>query len=252
MLDADAHQVLESPHGDGSEEGAFGGEAGTEMGPAAARHAEDVLSGHRNIVQEDLAEVEAADAQLVQRAQLNPFGAGIDHQERDAFARRGRGVGADCRDHGVGDRGAGDEQLLPGDQIGVALEAARGAQGRGVRARAGLGEGERHCGLAASDARQPALFLIVAAQAGDGVCVEQSAYAGALGLIAPTATTIISCGIHWPTFRDLWLPSRNVRFFELRIKSVSNFITSRRTIRGTCQLTGEQSYRGQLSAPTMM
>ena len=106
------------------------------------------------------------------RERSKPGDVGVHEERRDAAGLllrvRHREEEAD-----VGGLSAGDEHLLPGDPVGVALAHGPGLLVARVRAGVRLGQGEAAELLAAGEGRQEALLLVLVAELLDRVADER-------------------------------------------------------------------------------
>ncbi|MNO43811.1 hypothetical protein D3C76_340400 [compost metagenome] len=106
-------------------------------------------------------------ADLVQLASTLETGTGGFHSDQaDAFGAGGR-VGLAHHDDQVGDQAMADEGLAAVDHVLVAIAHGGGAHGLEVAAGARLGHGDGQDQLAGTGTRQPSLFLLFIAAAGD-------------------------------------------------------------------------------------
>ena len=130
---------------------------------ALALLAEQVLGRDAAVVEEDLAGRRALDPHLrLDPADLEARRVGLDHERGDAGVA-GLGIGLGEDDVEVRDAGVGDEALAAVEHVLVALAPRLGAHRGRVGARARLGQRVGGQPLAARQARQPALLLLVAA-----------------------------------------------------------------------------------------
>ena len=128
---------------------------------AGALLAEQVLLGHLDVVEEQLGGVLGLHADLVEvAAALEALHAALDDEQADALVA-GVGVGAADHDHQVGHDAVADEGLRAVEHVVVALVDGRRADALQVAAGAGLGHRDRRDDLAADQAGQPALLLLV-------------------------------------------------------------------------------------------
>ena len=130
--------------------------------------AEQVLGRQRDILEEQLRGVGGIEAELLElaaAAETRRVG-GFHHHQRDALGALLRiGLGDD--DDQVGVLAVGDEGLRAVEQVAVALLHRRGADVLQVGAGAGLAHGDGADHLAAGELGQPALLLLLGAEAQD-------------------------------------------------------------------------------------
>ena len=100
------------------------------------------------------------------RPRSKPVHAALDDQQADALVA-GVGVGARDHDHEVGQDAVADERLRAVEDVVVALVDRAGPDALEVRAGARLGHRDRRDQLAADQAGQPALLLLVVRQRAD-------------------------------------------------------------------------------------
>ena len=147
-------------------------EAAHQHGRALVDLAEHVVCGHLTVLEDQLAGVGAAHAELVQLLRgAKPVHAALDQERRDA-ARAGRGIGLGVDHQHLGVGAVGDPHLGSVQDVAVALLLGAGPHADHVRAGAGLAHGQRAHVLAADQLRQIALLLRVAAVAPDLIDAE--------------------------------------------------------------------------------
>ena len=124
--------------------------------------ADQVLGGHLDVLEEELAGRAGPDAELVLRLGRREAGrALLQDERRDALVLRGR-VRLREDERVVGDGGVGDPVLLAVQDVDVALEAGGRLHRGHVRSGRGLGEAEAGDLLAARLRDEPALLLLLA------------------------------------------------------------------------------------------
>ena len=116
---------------------------------AAVQLAEHARGGHRDVVQDDLAGVGGVPAHLRQGcAERQARGRRLDQERADpASARIRRGLRG--HDQHIGRAGVGDEHLAAVQPPPGAVTDRRGGDGRHIRARSRLGDGQRRHALPA-------------------------------------------------------------------------------------------------------
>ena len=134
--------------------------------------ADEVLSGDAEVLEKELAGVEAAVAQLVQVAAHLEAGAAVflNDEGGQATVLEGRvRVGAGQQAEGVARLGVGDEHLGAVDHVLLAVLDGAGLQRADVAAAARLGEGQAAAHLPAGQARQELVPLLLGAVVGEHV-----------------------------------------------------------------------------------
>ena len=136
--------------------------------PCPSSSAEQVLGRQRHVLEEQLRGVGLVVAELLQpaaAAEARRVG-GLHHHQRDALGALPRiGLGDD--DDQVGVLAVGDEGLRAVEDVAVALLHRGGADALQVGAGAGLAHGDGADHLAAGELGQPALLLLLGAEAQD-------------------------------------------------------------------------------------
>ena len=158
------HQVEVRGAGD---VGALEVERGRAHVPAAILVANAVGGGHAHVLEEDLVEADVVD-HVREGARGDAGGLHVDQEVGDALVFGRVGIGAGEQDHPVALVGAGGPDLRAVDHVVVAVADGARLQAGEVGAGAGLAEALAPALLAAQDAGQVALLLLVGAVEQDG------------------------------------------------------------------------------------
>ena len=154
---------------------------------APALFSQQVLGGHRGVLEHYLVGAGAANPHLaVQRGDLHPRRPLGDDECADAPVTLGTVLGGEHH-HRLGHVGVGNEHLAAVEEVGAVPLHRRGLQGCRVGAAAGFGQRPGRHAFAGGQGGYKPLFLLLVAEAVDGAGAEGEVgnEAGAGGQVAP-------------------------------------------------------------------